>query len=1531
MRRRLATLTGFLCLIGLAATVRASDPAWWTNSTTQVIDPNADHSTSANYAPANIGQLKNFAAQARNYLDWNFAGGAGDEIETMVNGFSTDPSVNYAPANIGQLKAVARPLYDRLIALGYNTTQNLKDHGYPSSWTSAYPWDTNHLVPTSENYAPANIGQLKSVFSFGSMNFSVQVTLPESTSADIAIPISDSTATVSTAPAHGVLTGSAPSFTYQPYAHYNGTDSFVVTSSAGVVTVNITITPVDDPPLVDAGPNQTLTIPNGATSVSTTLSATVTDIDSTSFTYTWSADEGPGSVTFGTPTAASTTATFNATGTYTLRVTVSDGTSTRSDSLLVFVNSAASALSVSLGDVTNPNMSPASIPLTATVTGGTPSEVDFYEGSRQIGSSTVSPYSMAWSKSLPGTYRITAIATDSTGHTAISAPILVQVLGAIGTVGAGTDSTNGPGNDGNPTSGGDGGAASGGSGTPTTSDNTPPLDPNADDDGDGVKNGQDQYPHDSRRSQDIPAINYAVIDLGKLPATAGGTTGIMPDGQKVDKVALGSDGRVAFSWQKDTDYQVAKWKDGQFTDGSPKSTATQICFAIYPNGVTLPSRGGTTAPSSYLDAYTIFQNQGEVGSSILNSNGDITASEIRIDPAPTATDQDYDDGYDFVICTFGTQSANDLRSAEEAYDNANGWGEGMVDTPDLFLDNGTALGTNGWEDGVMPNLSSEDESGVRKRLYLKTDVTGTHIDQTVESSESGGGIAINWVASDSFDGANDEGGVAILDLQGGKIELPTTKGADALKAGTVQAINDSKEFLLAKHESDAFLYYEVANNAASSDGELKEMLDKVYKQQIRVGPKDDVSDAWMVTLNNSGKLLFHMDDLEQISSDTANWVGSYFISDKNPTPAEGDPNPPPKRSLEKIILPDGWDVSFLPKITDDNVMAGYIKKTKDDTGTAIPSADQVNRPGTVFPCEIAVDANRDGTIVMPEDSPQYDSNNQPIPVDVTTQNRPFRFWLNNDDDRAPAYGSASEGEVIPSGGIPQGDEDSAQNTVLYKRDLEDFARLHINIGGLQDAIANGTIQVGLEWRNVTGTSSPSIKIYQAAEPDGGEEYIRGGEPLGNENWANTQILAPFNTALGTVDGTGGFKFPAAFWQSNSYGLPKFSADHPKRYLLFEGVTEGKGQLVLTFWRGTTKIGEGGGIWMNLLDVRKMYRRAKITVTAPQIPGPWSNANPPPLHWVWDFADGAPDMDPNADKKTIVFVHGWRITSATALSWGDTTFKRLWHLGYKGNFYSFRWPTYSGEDGGYSPIDAKVPGGSTYNPSEYRAWLSGPALASFVNGLPNPNARFLIAHSMGNVVAGVALRNGMQVTRYAACNAAMAAMAYDPTIVDHSDWITPDSPDPDSDSSTRETFGLAGKFGARYTTIINFALHDDSATGGLWNANNFLLKPQNLFADGSFYKYVPLNAIGDKLEFENILHIRRSVTSVPEAMGYVTQSRSDTLGTKLSIGGSINAIVNMGAEFNFGTTHSAEWEYSIQPTYPFWKEILNKFQIDVGNR
>src|SRR5215471_1800822 len=91
--------------------------------------------------------------------------------------------------------------------------------------------------------------------------------------------------------------------------------------------------PVNSPPVVSAGPNQTITLP-----ASTMLTATATDDGFPSpLTYTWSMLSGTG-VTLTNPNSSSTQVSFSAAGTYILRVTVSDGQLSATADVVVTVN-----------------------------------------------------------------------------------------------------------------------------------------------------------------------------------------------------------------------------------------------------------------------------------------------------------------------------------------------------------------------------------------------------------------------------------------------------------------------------------------------------------------------------------------------------------------------------------------------------------------------------------------------------------------------------------------------------------------------------------------------------------------------------------------------------------------------------------------------------------------------------------------------------------------------------------------------------------------------------------------------------------------------------------------------------------------------------------------------------------------------------------------------------------------------------------------------------------------------------------------
>ncbi len=126
-----------LALIFSAVALTASEPEWWHRR--EVIDPRRP---AQDFAAANQGQVKYFAYQA--YLDMqdSWEGGAGESISNMVKTFNQEG--NYSPVNLGQLKAVGGLFYSRL--------------NQPPPWQGGTSF--------SADYAMANLGQVKSVFSF---------------------------------------------------------------------------------------------------------------------------------------------------------------------------------------------------------------------------------------------------------------------------------------------------------------------------------------------------------------------------------------------------------------------------------------------------------------------------------------------------------------------------------------------------------------------------------------------------------------------------------------------------------------------------------------------------------------------------------------------------------------------------------------------------------------------------------------------------------------------------------------------------------------------------------------------------------------------------------------------------------------------------------------------------------------------------------------------------------------------------------------------------------------------------------------------------------------------------------------------------------------------------------------------------------------------------------------------------------------------------------------------------------------------
>jgi RHS repeat-associated protein/uncharacterized repeat protein (TIGR01451 family) len=118
------------------------------------------------------------------------------------------------------------------------------------------------------------------------------------------------------------VTQAAFSATGQYVLQLSANDGRFTVASNTTVTVNSTTPGANQPPVVNAGPNQTITLPQN----SLTLNGTVSDdgLPVGMLTQFWTVISGSGTVTFADNTAAVTTATFSAAGTYILRLTASD-------------------------------------------------------------------------------------------------------------------------------------------------------------------------------------------------------------------------------------------------------------------------------------------------------------------------------------------------------------------------------------------------------------------------------------------------------------------------------------------------------------------------------------------------------------------------------------------------------------------------------------------------------------------------------------------------------------------------------------------------------------------------------------------------------------------------------------------------------------------------------------------------------------------------------------------------------------------------------------------------------------------------------------------------------------------------------------------------------------------------------------------------------------------------------------------------------------------------------------------------------
>ncbi|MBQ6472372.1 MAG: alpha/beta hydrolase, partial [Victivallales bacterium] len=577
----------------------------------------------------------------------------------------------------------------------------------------------------------------------------------------------------------------------------------------------------------------------------------------------------------------------------------------------------------------------------------------------------------------------------------------------------------------------------------------------------------------------------------------------------------------------------------------------------------------------------------------------------------------------------------------------------------------------------------------------------------------------------------------------------------------------------------------------------------------------------------------------------------------------------------------------------------------------------------VVRCSLALDANRDGEITFG----QYGAGGDGDPQS------PFRFWVNDDHDCKDSKDGVDDAQDDYDTSDRDCDDDRVGNGKngenWCERELEDFTVLGVQLS--QSLLDDASVTFGFEIQADGGADTPAVNLFPFTGTAG-----RLFDYLADSDTANTQAQAERLVML-----TGGF---------TEVPKNKFIVNGTLYPFLMEGSSAGTGELRLVVRRNGHDIARRG-VRLALHGIDWFYDYYKVPLSGGS---GWQATVAPTATRIRKA-----EFHPRTPAKKLLFVHGWNMAEWEKVRWAETAFKRLWWLGYDGGFTLFSWPTRYG----FTSFWDAIWNSGHYNDSEFIAWNSSRALCGLLSALNKNDAQLtVLAHSMGNVVAGEALRrySGRSIFRYIASQAAVPAEAYD------SSWaLSPYS----AEILPAFLFGTPDAFGYYHTgqppslpyfssnigkcgRIDNFYNEIDYALRA-WGWNN-CVKPNSdteggtfaysgstsYYDDGdldanSFHRYHTYPRIiddgsgGSTIQSETIIdqwyHLDDSYDSPAErywAFSYVLQSRSKPLGKcPVALTGGVNLQGTCGFD-NKHYSHSRQFRSFASDTRSYWLQVLN---------
>lgn len=586
-----------------------------------------------------------------------------------------------------------------------------------------------------------------------------------------------------------------------------------------------------------------------------------------------------------------------------------------------------------------------------------------------------------------------------------------------------------------------------------------------------------------------------------------------------------------------------------------------------------------------------------------------------------------------------------------------------------------------------------------------------------------------------------------------------------------------------------------------------------------------------------------------------------------------------------------WNNGQLTDLNRHAPAADNVEFTKavdiSSKGAIIVLGDVINSGGdpanyVLIPLDttaIGPDLNRDG-IIKPGD-----------PSDQTSADNPFIFWTNDDVDVATRK---DEVDADPNAG----QRDYEDLAISCKRDLEDFERIWIRAPAVFDpANSQWSVTCALE----VSSGDPGINLWAAVTD--------------STTYLSDTTIADQQIRIGGVSLVSG-KSVAVDAKLFTYREASTGALYAP--LLFEGRTPGTFALVVRFLRNGAQAAEAR-CHFDLRPMSAFYDHFTVGDTATM-----NVSQIPPVATQIQTATVR-----GSTTDYILFVHGWRMKPWGRRSFAETACKRLWHLGYKGGFGLYSWPT--------EYVDGRLPTLlkdrdplQNYDRSEEKACHSAPGLRGVLRHLSGEGLRVhLFAHSMGNVVASEALELEGEsaaprqlVANYAATQAATVAHAYDPAtprVLRKSATKTPNVYAAYPPTQTMYYSNLKPAAG----NVINLHNKEDYALGK-WLTNQ-QWKPDAGWGYSTTLGFYRSQGGTVLLKFPQ---------DRAEIFSFVAQAWSNALGREPLATANINVSYNLNAApIGFGknsSDHSGQFNSTIMQRAIYWSELLSTRALNINS-